>query len=62
MTLHTTISREDAFQILEMGQRMHAESGYKDIKFNPQKLWDLLDATLKFPDRRFITYVKKDGV
>lgn len=62
MTLHTTINREDAFQILELGKRMHEESGYRKVAFNPQKLWDLLDNTLKFPERRFIAYEKRDGV
>lgn len=54
--IKTEINREDALRLLETFKTFHQESQFKDEPFDPQRIWTLLDGSLKFPDRLFIAY------
>lgn len=62
MSIHTQLTREDAFELLELGKLLHKESRYNNTPYNAESIWNLLDLTLTQPDRFHITYCKKDNV
>ena len=61
MTIHTKLTREDAFELLELGKLLHKESRYSNTEFNAESIWKLLDLTVVQPERFHITYCKKEG-
>lgn len=61
ITISTVITREDAFLVLEAAKDMHESSpNFTGMAFNPEKIWNILDATLKQPNKFFIVYAKDD--
>lgn len=59
--IKTELTRENALQILEMGRDMAQESPvFRDEGYNPQKIWQLLEMTLKAPNKCFICYDQDD--
>ena len=62
MTIFTKLTREDAFELLELASKFHQESPFANkYKFNPESLWELLDCTLKYPSTNLCVYVKREG-
>lgn len=54
--IKTTLTREDALQILELGKMIHQESRFRDEPYSEDKCWRALNGTLEFPDSVFIAY------
>jgi len=61
MTTFTKLTREDAYELLELGKALHSESRYNDTPYNEQSIWSLLDLTLTQPERFHITYCRHEG-
>lgn len=59
--VRTELTREDALILLQMGKDLFDESHFRNENFQPNKVWVLLNATLKYPTRYFICYDKTDG-
>lgn len=56
MTIKTVIDREDALELLKIGEQFMKESRFGNGTYNAEKVWTILDATLRYPDRYFIAY------
>lgn len=54
--IKTQLNREDALRILELGKQLHDESHFRSEPYDSERCWNLLDATVRFPDKRFIAY------
>lgn len=54
--IKTTLTREDALEIMKLGKRLHQESRFKNQPFNEQRCWAILESTIKMPDRSFIAF------
>lgn len=54
--IKTELNREDALKILEIGQRLHQESHFRDEPFDAERCWAVLQNTLAQPNKYFIAY------
>lgn len=54
--IKTTLTVEDAHEILKLGGLIHNESRFKNEPYDMQKCWRVLDATLLYPHRYFVAY------
>jgi hypothetical protein len=60
MKIYTTLTREDALEMLKVAEQMHAESpNYKHKPFDKQRMWNLFDRTVRFPEQACMIYAKE---
>lgn len=58
----TTLTREDALELLELGKHLHQESRYSAGEYNKESIWNLLGMIAKFPEKFHIScYKDKNG-
>lgn len=54
--IKTQLTTEDALKILEIGRQLHQESQFKDTPYDEQRCWNVLDSTVRYPEKFFIAY------
>jgi GNAT superfamily N-acetyltransferase len=57
--IYTKVDREDALQLIELGEELHKESRFATTGvYNKEMIWSLLGATLTRPEQLHISYAK----
>lgn len=54
--IKTQLDRDGALKILELGEKLKNESQFRNEPYDSERVWQLLDATVRFPNQRFIAY------
>lgn len=55
------LTLEDAYKIVEFGQKAHAETRYKTQEFNPKSALQFLGLFKQFPNKYYIQYHKNNN-
>jgi GNAT superfamily N-acetyltransferase len=58
--IHTTINREDALKILDLGKEIHAETRFSHTEYSKEAFWKLLNLCSLYPTRYKCIYSKND--
>jgi Acetyltransferase (GNAT) family len=60
MKLYTKLTKEDALQLLEIGEQFHKEAvHYKGSVFDKERVWKLFDKSVTSPSTTCVVYVKE---
>jgi GNAT superfamily N-acetyltransferase len=54
--IKTVLDKEAAQKVVDMGRVFHAESHFRDQPYDGDRIWALLEATIKFPEKYFIAF------
>lgn len=57
--IKTKLDYEAASKIVELGEVFMKEGRFQDHTYNPDGVWRILNATVRFPDRFFCAYDEK---
>lgn len=54
--IKTKVTPEDAQKIVEIGYEFMKEGRFRDHQYDPEGVWRVLEATIRFPNRFFVAY------
>lgn len=54
--IKTKVTSEDAFKIVEIGEKFMTEGRFKDHEYNPKGVLGILEATVLRPDKAFCAF------
>lgn len=54
--IKTKVTEEAARKIVEIGEEFMKEGRFRDHTYNPEGVWRILDATVRFPNRFLCAY------
>lgn len=58
MTIYTTITQEDALELVELGRTFHKESRFSKGPYNEEAIWKLLKTVVKNPETFYISFYR----
>jgi GNAT superfamily N-acetyltransferase len=56
--IYTKLDDASAYEVLLLGETLHAESRYAKTLYNKESIWKLLDLTVRMPEKFFCAYSK----